>query len=240
MSFPPSPGAILALLVLLFLKEPERTAVAHDKAHIDKGTVLSLFKNKAYLAAILGYAAVTFSLGGISNWMASFLQRITGYSQEAATSAMGPIIVVGGLGGTIVGGIWAQRWSKKTPARHVLRPRMERSPRRRACAALLLRPEGDHAARPCRRCLFIFLGTGPVNASTLNSVPANLRSTAMAGQLLVIHLFGDMSSPTIIGFVSDHSNLRVGLAATLVTMLLAAIIFFVGARWAPTLHHSEA
>ena len=37
----------------------------------------------------------------------------------------------------------------------------------------------------------IFLGTGPVNAATLNAVPSNLRATAMAGQLLAIHLFGD-------------------------------------------------
>ncbi len=83
----------------------------------------------------------------------------------------------------------------------------------------------------------IFLGTGPVNASTLNSVPQEMRSAAMAGQLLVIHLLGDMSSPNIIGWVSDHSNLRVGLGSTLVTMLVATVIFFMGAKYAPKLHH---
>jgi MFS transporter, Spinster family, sphingosine-1-phosphate transporter len=230
------PGAVLALLVLFFLKEPVRTAPTHDKAHVDKNTVLSLFKNKAYLTAILGYAAVTFSLGGISNWMASFLQRITGYSQEAATSAMGPIIVVGGLGGTIVGGIWAQRWSKRTSRAMYYVPAWSAALAVAPALLCFFGPNSTTLPALAVAVFFIFLGTGPVNASTLNSVPANLRSTAMAGQLLVIHLFGDMSSPTIIGFVSDHSSLRVGLAATLVTMLLAAIIFFVGARWAPTLH----
>ena len=39
---------------------------------------LSLLKNPAYLCAILGYAAVTFSLGGISWWMPSFLHRVDG------------------------------------------------------------------------------------------------------------------------------------------------------------------
>ena len=81
----------------------------------------------------------------------------------------------------------------------------------------------------------IFLGTGPVNAATLNAVPPNLRATAMAGQLLVIHLLGDTTSPKIIGVLSDHFNLRVGLGATLITLAIAAVILFVGARFAPPL-----
>jgi hypothetical protein len=84
----------------------------------------------------------------------------------------------------------------------------------------------------------IFLGTGPVNAATLNAVRPEIRATAMAGQLLVIHLLGDMTSPKIIGLVSDHSNLRVGLGSTLVTLVLAGGIFFLGARHAPPLRSS--
>ncbi len=67
----------------------------------------------------------------------------------------------------------------------------------------------------------IFLGTGPVNAATLNAVPANLRATAMAGQLFAMHVFGDTFSPKMIGIVSDHSNLRMGLGMTLITFVVA-------------------
>ena len=81
----------------------------------------------------------------------------------------------------------------------------------------------------------IFLGTGPVNAATLNAVPANLRATAMAGQLFVIHVLGDMPSSKIIGIISDASNLRLGMAATLISFAVGAVIFFVGARYAPSL-----
>jgi MFS transporter, Spinster family, sphingosine-1-phosphate transporter len=84
----------------------------------------------------------------------------------------------------------------------------------------------------------IFLGTGPVNAATLNAVPAHLRAMAMAGQLFALHVFGDAFSPKIIGIVSDHSNLRLGLGVTLVTFVVAAVIFFMGAKFAPPLTHS--
>ena len=57
------PGTIIALLILFMMKEPARGASQGEKAKLEKGTVLSLIKNKAYLASILGYAAVTFSLG---------------------------------------------------------------------------------------------------------------------------------------------------------------------------------
>ena len=230
------PGAVIALLILFFMREPERMASAQGGHGIERGTVGSLLKNKAYLCAILGYAAVTFSLGGISWWMPSFLHRMDGRDLGAAGTIMGTITVVCGLGGTVVGGTVAQWWSHKTGKALYLVP---------ALSALL-------AAPPAVACFFgpkawtlpalgvavflIFLGTGPVNAATLNAVPANLRATAMAGQLFTIHVLGDAFSPKIIGAISDRSDLRYGLAATLVTLVIAGVIFAVGARFAPKLH----
>jgi hypothetical protein len=78
-----------------------------------------------------------------------------------------------------------------------------------------------------------------VNAATLNAVRPEIRATAMAGQLFIIHALGDMISPRIIGAVSDRSTLNIGLGSTLVTMLIAAIIFFNGARYAPPLYASS-
>ena len=231
------PGAVIALLILFFMREPPR-AEAKDRKKVELASVLSLLRNKAYLCSILGYAAVTFSLGGISWWMPSFLNRVDGRSLEAAGTIMGGITVVCGLGGTVTGGLLAHWWSKKTSKALYLVP---------ALSAVLAVP-------PAVLCFFgpktvtlpalgvavflIFLGTGPVNAATLNAVPAHLRATAMAGQLFALHVFGDAFSPKIIGIVSDHSNLRMGLAITLITFVVAAVIFFVGSKFAPPLTHS--
>jgi len=233
------PGVIIALLIAFFMKEPARGASQHDKAKLKKDTVLTLLRNKAYLASILGYAAVTFSLGGISWWMPSFLQRVDGRSESSAAYLMGAITVVTGLGGTIVGGTIAQKWSHKNSKALYLVP---------AWSALLAVP-------PALVCFFgpkaftlpalavavflIFLGTGPVNAATVNAVRPEIRATALAGQLFIIHALGDAISPRIIGSISDRSNLNTGLGATLITLLIASVIFFVGSRYAPELHSSE-
>jgi MFS family permease len=231
------PGMVIALLILFLMREPKRQGGSMT-VKVERAGAMSLLKNPAYLCAILGYAAVTFSLGGISWWMPSFLHREAGYTIEAAGGVMGPIIVVAGLGGTALGGWIAQMWSKKNPKALYFVP---------AWSAVLTLP-------PAIVCFFgptkfivpslavavflVFLGTGPVNAATLNAVPGNLRAMAMAGQLFALHVFGDMSSPTLIGIVSDHSNLRLGLGLTLVTFVIGAGIFFLGARWAPKLEHS--
>ena len=231
------PGTLIALLIAVFMREPERAQ--RERTSVERGTVAALLKNPAYVANILGYAMVTFSLGGISWWMPSFLQRISGRSESSAAFLMGAVTVVAGLGGTAIGGWIAQRWSYRTGRALYLLP---------ALSALL-------AIFPGVLCFFgpqeltipslaiavflIFLGTGPVNAATVNAVPGRVRASALAGQLLVIHLLGDAISPHIIGVVSDRSNLAVGLGSTLVTLLLAAGIFFVGAKYAPPLRSAD-
>ena len=231
------PGAVVGLLIWMLMREPARTGSV-AKADVGKATVLSLLKNKAYLSSIMGYAMVTFSLGGISWWMPSFLQREAGYSMQAAGGVMGPIIVIAGLGGTALGGWLAQWWSKRTEKALYYVP---------ALGSLLAVPPAlicffgpPHLLVPSlyAAVFLIFLGTGPINAAALNAVPPNLRATAMAGQLFAIHVFGDAFSPKLIGMVSDHSNLRYGLGLTLITFVVAGIIFYVGARYAPKLHTS--
>jgi len=239
------PGAIVGLLIWMLMREPARSEekAAHAGSIVERlleylKQVAQLTKNKAYLSSIMGYAAVTFSLGGISWWMPSFLQREAGYSMQAAGGVMGPIIVIAGLGGTALGGWLAQVWLKKTEKALYYVP---------ALGSLLAVPPAlicffgpPHLLVPSlyAAVFLIFLGTGPVNAATLNAVPANLRATAMAGQLFAIHVFGDAFSPKLIGMVSDHSNLRYGLGLTLITFVIAGIVFYVGARFAPKLHRS--
>ena len=255
------PGAILALLILFFMKEPERSDAEKDalrnnaraEADIYTGPLprwlvyflayldqLKINLGKpAYLCSILGYAAVTFSLGGISWWMPSFLQRVGGRTQSNAAFLMGAITVVTGLLGTITGGIIAQRWSKKTPKALYLVPAISAAFAVPPALVCFFGPHNLTIPALALAVFLIFLGTGPVNAATVNAVRPEVRATALAGQLFAIHALGDAISPRIIGAVSDRSTLNFGLGSTLITLLLAAIIFSIGSRYAPPLRADE-
>jgi MFS transporter, Spinster family, sphingosine-1-phosphate transporter len=234
------PGIIIALLIAFMMKEPERGASQKEKAKTDKGTVLSLARNPAYLCSIGGYAMVTFTTGGLSYWMPTFLQRVDGRSQASAGFLMGAVTVVAGLLGTVVGGIAAQRWSKRNPGALYLVPAWSALAAFFPATVLFFGPMLFHTRAFTLPSLafalfLVFLGSGPVNAATINAVQPGVRATALAGQILFIHLIGDAPAPTLIGAVSDRTNLSTGLGATLIALLVGAAIFFLGSRYAKPL-----
>ena len=234
------PGVIVALLILFFMKEPERGASEGGKAKLEKGVLLSLVKNPAYLTAVLGLAAVTFSLGGISWWMPSFLQRVDGRSPASAGFLMGAITVVTGVFGTVTGGWIAQRWSRTNHRALYLVPAWSALLAVPPALVCFFGPKALILPMLAAAQFFIFLGTGPLNAATVNSVGPSIRATALAGQLFLIHVLGDAPSPRLIGLVSDHSNLSMGLGITLITFVIAAVLLFIGSRYAPPLRTDVA
>jgi MFS family permease len=110
------PGLLIALLILFLMKEPKRgaTDTAAEAKHEPKTggirpflrTVLHLATNARYLYATLGMAMVTFSLGGISAWMPSFLQR-SGFSPNSVGITLGAITA--GCGRTRTRFTWYRR-----------------------------------------------------------------------------------------------------------------------------------
>ena len=254
------PGLLIAVLIFFLLREPHRGAsdtgenrrldeafeaeIAEVRSPIRRlwDVIVKVWqmlgRNPPYLYATLGMAAVTFSLGGISAWMPSFLQR-SGFSPNTVGLTLGAITAGAGLGGTAFGGWLAQLWLRTNHRALYLVS---------AWSALLTVPFGVLCFFGPRATMLpalgvamfcIFLGTGPLNAAIVNAVPATVRATAIALELFLIHALGDTPSPRLIGMVSDRSTLGTGLGLTLITILIAAVLLFVGARTVPRLASEE-
>ena len=228
-----APGLVVAMLVWIFLREPARGASELLAIKPDRATLAGLTRNAAYWTATLGMAMMTFTLGGISVWMPTFLYRYGHSSLAGAGQILGAITVVDGIAGTWLGGWLAQRWLRRNKAALYLLS---------GWSVLLAAPFAlltFYGPRPLMvPCLavaefLLFLNTGPLNAAIVNAVDAPIRSTAIALELFMIHALGDAPSPRIIGWISDHSSLRAGLAVTLVTLLVSGALLFTGARFAP-------
>jgi MFS transporter, Spinster family, sphingosine-1-phosphate transporter len=232
------PGLVIAALYGWIGREPERGASDHVKTTADRGTVMGLFRNPAFLTGTFGLAALTFAMGGISAWMPTFLFRFGGMSVSGAGTVMGASLVVDGIAGTLVGGWLAQRWLRTNHR-----------------ALYLLSFWSVVLTLPCGMMLFfgpqrwaipvlfvteffLFLNTGPLNAAIVNSVSAPVRATAISFNLFCIHAFGDTFSPTIIGAISDKTDLKVGLGATLIFLVISAVILWFGSRFAPPLEEN--
>jgi MFS family permease len=229
------PGIVIALLILFFMREPERGASEHWRSKTpSRTTVAGLARNPAYATATLGMAMIVFSLGGISWWMPTFLNRMGGYSLGQAGLMMGAVTAVGGLAGTAVGGWLAQIWLRRNERALYLLSAWSAMLAVPPALVAFMGPRGAMLPGIALAIFFIMLGNGPLNAAIVNSVGPEVRASAIAFELFLIHALGDAPSPWLIGRVSDVShNLRIGLIMTLVTMLLAAGLLWTGAKYAP-------
>jgi MFS family permease len=232
------PGLVIAALYGWMGNEPVRGASDHLKATADRATVMGLFRNPAFLTGTFGLAMLTFAMGGISAWAPTFLQRFAGLSMGNASLTVGAITVVDGIAGTLIGGWVAQRWLR-TNYRALYLVSFWSVALTLPCGALVFfGPPAWAIPSLFAAEFFLFLNTGPLNAAIVNSVSAPVRATAISLNLFFIHVFGDTFSPQIIGYLSDKTNLRLALGATLIFLVASCLILRVGARFAPRLEEA--
>jgi predicted MFS family arabinose efflux permease len=79
----------------------------------------------------------------------------------------------------------------------------------------------------------LLLNTGPLNAAVINSVGPHVRATALAVNIFIFHLLGDVPSAYLIGYMSDKYSLRLAFLGPVVTIALSSAILFYGMRFAP-------
>jgi MFS family permease len=227
-----APGFVLAIAVL-FLKEPERGQFDSLSETPERGTILGLARNPAFLTSTLGMAAMTFSLGGIQVWMPKFLFSERGYTLEGANFAFGIIIVVDGIVASLAGG-WL--------GDYLLR-RMKSSYYLVSAASMLLGVPVMIVALFVKGPLmipaigvaafFLLFNTAPLNAAVINSVGAHIRSTALAVNIFIIHILGDVPSPTMMGWVADKRSLQAAFVLPVIAMGISSAILFYGMKFAP-------
>ncbi len=226
------PGFLLALTVM-FLKEPERGRFDTLQETPERGTILGLASNPAFLTSTLGMAFMTFSLGGIQVWMPKFLFSERGYTLEAANFAFGIIIVVDGILAALAGGWLGDYLLKRTKSSYYLI----------SAASMLLGIPVMIVALFARgrimipaigvAAFFLLLNTAPLNAAVINSVGAHIRATALAVNIFIIHILGDVPSPAMMGWVADRRSLQVAFVLPVIAMGISSAILFYGMRFAP-------
>ena len=229
-----APGFLLALGVL-FLKEPPRGQFDSLKETPERGTVLGMVRNPAFLTATLGMAAMTFSLGGIQVWMPQFLYSERHYSLEAANITFGIIVVVDGILAALAGG-WMgdyllRRW--KSSYYLVSAASMALGVPFMIIALFVRGPAMVPAIAVA--AFFLLLNTSPLNAAVINSVGAHIRATAIAVNIFIIHILGDVPSPTMMGWVADRHSLQIAFVLPVIAMVISSVILFYGMRFAPAL-----
>jgi MFS family permease len=245
------PGLLLAALSWM-MREPH----PHRPRVVSTGTLRAdaraLLRIPSYLLNTAAMTAMTFAIGGIAFWIPKYMsQRIieqhglgpfialgnleaikqsTDILAEVNTT-FGLIVVIAGIVSTLIGSWVGDK----------LRPRFSGAYFTASGAAMLL-------AFPCMLAMlkfpfpyawfavfgavfFLFFNTGPANTALANVTSPAMRATAFAMNIFLIHAFGDALSPPLIGWVKNHTNWDTAFTLVSLTMLLASVLWFIGARY---------
>lgn len=88
----------------------------------------------------------------------------------------------------------------------------------------------------------LLLNTSPLNTALVNSVGAHIRATAIAANIFMFHLLGDVPSPTLMGYVADRRSLQQAFILPVIAMAISSAVLLYGMRFAPAVevHHANA
>lgn len=234
------PGLLLAL-ILFFLPDPKRGSAEELDGNFDQsahekdgerslvGVYRALLENGGFLTTVLGYAAYTFVVGGLAFWMPSYLVRYFDVSLEKANVQFGTLTVAGGFVGTLIGGAWSD-WEEKTSGNGFLKisfySMILSAPL--FWYALSIRDYSQFMVALFLLEVALFLCISPLDAAVVSYVRPAWRSTSMALNVFLIHVLGDGVSRTLMGIVSDRSELRDAIGILPWALLVAGVFWAVG------------
>jgi len=233
------PGFLLALAIS-FLPEPPRGQFDSAKETPERANLRNLWRNPAFLCVTLGMAASTFSLGGIQVWMPTFLSQVRGYTLEAANRMFGLIIVADGILASLIGGWLGDKLLPRMKGSYYFVSAISMGLGVPIMIVALFNPGPIMIPAIALAAFLLLLNTSPLNTALVNSVGAHLRATAIAINIFIFHLFGDVPSPTLMGYVADRHSLQSAFILPVIAMGISSVILFYGMRFATPIQFETA
>jgi MFS family permease len=240
------PGLLLALIVRFTVREPHRgmsepTAVKTDAARSLPETLRVILSRKSFLAYAFGLGLFSFSGNAFETWTPVYMLRIYHMGTGAVGTWTGLIEGVGGLIGTLAGGLVADHLGRRDVRWYLWMP---------AATAAAMVP-----------LMFVFLHTNgtsmfvfyfltimcsasymaPMVAITQRVVPVNARALATALLYLLLNLIGPGAGPFVAGLLNDvfapsHGveSVRLSLTLTLLGAVCGVLLTLFAARHLPS------
>jgi len=237
------PGFVLAVLVWL-LPEPPRGQSDYQALGAGAGTVhpspipalkaiRELFSVPTLLVVYVAGTLTSFAIGGLTYWMPSFAVRAHGFGQGEIGLLIGAITVLSGASGSLSGGFLADWLLSRTPGARLLLFGASFIAGFPLAMAVILVPDRVLFLVLAALAMYLFTFYAPCVGPLVHQVTSpDLRATAVALYLLIIHVLSYATAPAVVGWVSDRTgDLRWGMGVTLLVALAGGLVGLWGTRF---------
>ena len=199
----------------------------------DLGRTLRHFLHiPTYWVLLVAFIFSFFITGAAQFWIPVYLTKAFQLSAAQAGSLAGGTLAGGSLLGALIGGWLADMLQQRRPQGRMLV----------SMSAFLLGAPLTLIALSLHQLIpfiiiFAFaiislsLCLGPLNAIIQDVITPEMRATGLGLILLLAHLFGDVTSTTVIGILADHFTLATALRITApICLLIAGLVCIIGVR----------
>jgi MFS transporter, Spinster family, sphingosine-1-phosphate transporter len=260
------PGLIAAVAGLI-MHDPGRGAsegkMTGKEDRPKMADYLEILKTPSFVYNTAGQASVTFALGAYAAWAATFYQQVRGMKAAETGIWIGGLTAGAGIVGILLGTLVSDALLKLTRRAYLVWS---------GIAVGIAVPCGFFALLEDDRkasLILLFITSilmasvlGPSNTVTANVVPANRRAAGFALCIFLVHLFGDITSPMLIGLISTlfgkpfvvdspvgrwlesvgagvnaspdgPANLTVAMLSVIPMLVLASFFYLRGSRYLP-------
>lgn len=236
------PGVAVAALVWLTLQEPPRGHSeglrADQHAPSVRETLRYLWNTRSFRHIALGAGLQAFAGYGSITWIPSFLIRVHGMSVGEVGTWLALLVGIGSGIGTILGGVWADRLSKRDVRWSLWLPGAAIFAAAPFMVFVCLWPERLEVLMVYAIPVVLSaVWTGPIHAVVQTIVKVRMRAMAAAVLLFVINLIGLGLGPQVIGVLSDllrdslgNESLRYALLIIIPAAVWSALHYWLGAR----------
>lgn len=230
------PGIILGIFAFR-MREPKRpTETAGDgapkKQHAKFSDYVQLFKTPSYVLDCAGMTAMTFAIGGIAFWMPRYIAEFRGAgSLEHVNFVFGVLTAVAGITATLAGGMTGDALRKYWSGSYFIVSGIGILLACPAILAMLFLPFPAAWVAIFVAEFFLFFNTGPSNTILANVTLPNVRATAFALNILLIHALGDAISPPVLGSVAERVSWNAAFGVVVGAMAVAAALWMIGAKY---------
>ena len=237
-------GLVTALLVRLFLREPERGAT--DQVRAEGGqekaefwpTVRMFFSHPVLMLAALGSGATQFVTYGLGNFAVLFLMRDKGMVLSEVAVWYALVLIIGMGGGMVISGRVIDRMTRTSRAGYAIAPALSLAVAMPFYLAFIWAPTWPLAlALLAVVMMFNYFYLSASVALVQDEVRPNQRVLAGALLLLVMNFIGLGLGPTYVGMASDFFRptygghaLQAAYYALAPMYLIAAALFMILAR----------
>jgi MFS family permease len=146
-------------------------------------------------------------------------------------SIFGAIVVLGGLVGTLAGGMAGDRLRPRIPGSYFLVSGLSMVVAFPMVILVLVAPFPWAWLFVLAAVFCLFFNTGPTNTILANVTHPAMRSTAFALNIFIIHALGDAISPLAMGAIADSWSMELAFAFVSVVILLGAAFWLAGTRF---------